>query len=160
MASDRKRMPDESLVFCGSDKNDLYRVACDNGLTVARFDSAAEGVRAAPEGAAAATGDPLCREMEDRLADFLVSVQARSEEHPSLDGAWLRAFDVERWEYWAANSDLHWGPWCVECGWTLGWVSTGLALRELGRNLWDLTSGTGIARHFETVRRECFGEER
>ena len=110
--------------------------------------------------AAAATGDPLCREMEDRLADFLVRVQARNEGHAALDGAWLRAFDVERWEYWAANSDLHWGPWCVECGWTQGWVSTGLALRELGRNLWDLTAGTGIARHFETVRRQFFGEER
>jgi hypothetical protein len=30
-------------------------------------------------------------------------VQVRSEGRPELDGAWFRAFDFKRWEYWASN---------------------------------------------------------
>lgn len=102
--------------------------------------------------AAAATGDPLYRAMEDRLADFLLSIQVRSASHPELDGAWFRAFDFKRWEYFASNADHYWGPTCVEAGWTQGWITTTLALRELNQNLWDLSKGSGIKRAFEKIR--------
>jgi hypothetical protein len=36
---------------------------------------------------------------EDRLADFLVRIQIRSESHSELDGAWYRGFDFEKWDY-------------------------------------------------------------
>lgn len=102
--------------------------------------------------AAAATGDPLYREMEDRLAEFLVRVQVRSEARPELDGGWFRAFDFEEWEYWGSNADAGWGAWSIEVGWTQGWVPAVLALRELGLDLWGLTARTGIARFWEETR--------
>ena len=49
--------------------------------------------------AAAVTGDARYRRMEDKLADFLVRIQVRSDVRPELDGAWFRAFDYKRWEY-------------------------------------------------------------
>ncbi len=57
----------------------------------------------------AATGEEHYREMADRLADFLVRVQVRSETHPELDGGWFRAFDFNQWEYWGSNADHGWG---------------------------------------------------
>ena len=47
---------------------------------------------------------------------------------PQLDGAWFRAFDFKRWEHWGANADAGWGVWCVETGWTQGWITTALAM--------------------------------
>ena len=52
--------------------------------------------------AAAVIGDARIKEAEDRLAHFLCRLQVRSVEHPYLDGAWMRAFDYELWEYWAS----------------------------------------------------------
>ena len=37
--------------------------------------------------------------------------QARSTEQPALDGAWMRAFDFEKWEAWASDADIGWGAW-------------------------------------------------
>jgi hypothetical protein len=86
--------------------------------------------------AAAATGDARLREHTDRLADYLVRIQTRSEED-TLDGTWLRAFDFERWEYWGSSGDLGWGAWCVELGWGQAWIAAALALRQSGSSLWE-----------------------
>ncbi|MBN2023377.1 MAG: hypothetical protein JW809_11365 [Pirellulales bacterium] len=107
----------------------------------------------------AATGEPLYREMADRLAEFLVRVQVRSEAHQELDGGWFRAFDYRRWDYWGSNADRGWGAWAIEVGWTQGWIPTGLALRELDLNLWDLTAGSRIARHWPEVRKAMLPRE-
>lgn len=109
--------------------------------------------------AAAATGDPQFRRMADELADFLVRIQIRSEAHPELDGAWFRAFDYRRWEYWGSNADSGWGAWSIEVGWTQAWIPTVLALRELRLNLWDLTSKSRIAGHWEKYRSLMLGDE-
>ena len=90
--------------------------------------------------AAAATGDPVLCKAEDRLAQFLCRIQTRSETRPELDGTWFRAFDYERWDYWASNADAGWGAWCTETGWIQGWLVTTLALRQLDTTLWDLTT--------------------
>ena len=45
--------------------------------------------------AAAALGDPKIKAVEDQLADFIIRIQARSTEHPDLDGAFFRAFDCK-----------------------------------------------------------------
>lgn len=107
----------------------------------------------------AATGEPLYREMADRLADFLVRVQIRSENHPELDGGWFRAFDYQRWDYWGSNADSGWGAWAIEVGWTQGWIPTVLALRELDLNLWDLSKESTIARHWDKVGRAMLPTE-
>lgn len=102
--------------------------------------------------AAAATGDPWYAAAEERLARFLCRVQIRSTAHPEFDGAWYRAFDFRRWEYWASNADWEWGPWCIESGWTQPWIAAGLALRQRGTSLWDLTGGCDLRPQFARWR--------
>lgn len=102
--------------------------------------------------AAAVTKEPRLAQAADRLAAFFVRVQARSELRPELDGAWFRAVDMRRWEYWASNSDWEWGPWCTEVGWTQGWILSGLAMNRLKLNLWDLTAKSRIGRHMAKHR--------
>jgi hypothetical protein len=102
--------------------------------------------------AAAATGDPLYREAEDRLAEFLCRIQIRSETHPELDGGWFRAFDFKRWEYWASNTDAGWGAWCIESGWTQSWITIVLALRQQRTSLWEFTAASRIGRHLDPLK--------
>lgn len=90
--------------------------------------------------AAAATGSAALLEAEDRLAQFLCRVQVRSEAHPYLDGAWMRGFDDQRWEYWGSSADLGWGAWSVESGWTNTWIAAVLALRQRQENVYDLAT--------------------
>jgi hypothetical protein len=104
--------------------------------------------------AAAATGDPEYARAADRLADFLIRVQTRSETHPELDGTWYRGFDFRRWDYWGSDGDAGWGVWSTETGWTHSWITATLALRQLQTSLWDLSADSGIARHFEKYRQQ------
>jgi len=101
--------------------------------------------------AAAATGEPLYAEAEERLAKFLCRIQVRSERHPELDGAWFRAFDFRRWEYWASSADLGWGAWSIESGWTQAWITSILALRHMGTSLWELTASSAIRKHLREL---------
>lgn len=103
--------------------------------------------------AAAVTGDEKIKKAVDKLADFMVKIQVRSETHPELDGAWYRAFEYRRWEYWASNADLGWGVWSTETGWTQGWINAMLMLRELNTNYWDFTSKSAIANTFEKYKK-------
>lgn len=98
--------------------------------------------------AAAATGDALYADAEEKLAKFLCRIQIRSETHPELDGGWFRAFDFRRWECWASNADLGWGAWSIESGWTCAWINAVLAMRQMNTSLWDLTADSAIERHF------------
>ncbi|MCZ7637638.1 MAG: hypothetical protein M5U12_17350 [Verrucomicrobia bacterium] len=102
--------------------------------------------------AAAATRDPAWIAAENRLADFLVRIQIRSEARPELDGGWFRAFDFRRWEAWASNADVGWGAWAIESGWTQGWITSVLALRQKQTSLWDLTASSGIGRLHPELR--------
>lgn len=109
--------------------------------------------------AAAATDDPFYQDAEDRVARFLVRVQARSETRRELDGAWFRAMDYRRWDYWASNSDFEWGAWCIETGWTQGWIVSVLSLRRLNQSVWSLTADTRIADRFEKHRQAMLPAE-
>lgn len=109
--------------------------------------------------AAAATGDPVYADAEDKLVEFLCRIQIRSEAHPELDGAWYRAFDYRRWDYWASNADWEWGPWCVESGWTQPWIAATLALRQMKTSLWELTAGSGVAAHLHKYREQMLPAE-
>jgi len=101
----------------------------------------------------AVTGDKELARAADRLAEFLVRVQVRSKAHPELDGAWYRAFDMNRWDFWGSNGDHGWGAWCTETGWTQSRTVAALALRHLHTTMWELTAGSKIARHFEKYRK-------
>ena len=109
--------------------------------------------------AAAATGDPDLRRAEDRMADFLVRIQIRSEVRSELDGAWYRGFDYKKWDYWGSDGDIGWGVWSIETGWTQGWITTALALRQMETSLWDFTKDSGIAKPFEKHRPRMLPEE-
>ena len=68
-------------------------------------------------------------------------------------GGWFRAFDFGRWEHWGCNADHGWGAWAIESGWTQGWITSVLALRQMDTSLWDLTHASEIERHFERLRK-------
>ena len=106
--------------------------------------------------AAAATGDDLFIDAEDRLVEFLCRIQTKSEKHPELDGAWYRAFDFKRWDYWGSNADAGWGVWSVESGWTQGWIVSVLGLRQVGKSLWELSAGSGIEDHLDGLVKTMF----
>jgi hypothetical protein len=101
--------------------------------------------------AAAATGEGLYTEAEERLVDFLCRIQIRSERHPELDGGWFRAFDFRRWDYWASNADEGWGAWSIESGWTQAWVAAVLALRQRKTSLWQLTFESRAGKWLDTL---------
>jgi hypothetical protein len=104
--------------------------------------------------AGAATGDAYYKDAEERVANFLCRIQVKSEKHPELDGAWFRAFDFRRWDYWASNNDAGWGAWCTETGWMQSWITSVLALREMRTSLWDLTSQVKLKSDLEKYGRQ------
>jgi hypothetical protein len=101
--------------------------------------------------AAAATGDERLKKAEDKLAEYLVRIQVRSHTIPYLDGAWFRAFDFNRWDYWASSADAGWGAWCVESGWGPAWNAIVFGLRAKHTSLWDLTASSQIAQRLDEV---------
>jgi hypothetical protein len=109
--------------------------------------------------AAAATGEEFYSNAEDRLAEFLCRIQIRSEKHPELDGGWFRAFDFNRWEYWASNGDAGWGAWSIETGWSQSWITAVLSLRQLKTSLWEITHDSKVEEHFNNLRKEMLPDK-
>ena len=101
--------------------------------------------------AAAATGDRNYAEAENRLAEFLCRIQVSSSEYPFVDGAWFRAFDDVRWDYWGSAADIGWGPWNAESGWGGAWTSAVLALRMQKTSVWELTANSRIVVQLRAV---------
>ena len=110
--------------------------------------------------AAATTGDARLREAADRLAGFLCRIQVRSTAQPYLDGAWMRAFDYELWEYWGSSADLGWGAWSVETGWTNTWIASVLAMRQLGQTLFDTSLKERLSAKWPALRADMFDTSR
>jgi hypothetical protein len=108
--------------------------------------------------AAAATGDAFYRKAADKMCEFVVRVQAHSEPHPELHGAWFRGFDFRRWEYWASSTDAGWGAWSTESGWSQSWLSTVLGLRLLKRSLWDVIAEVKTGSVSERLRKKMLPE--
>ena len=103
--------------------------------------------------AAAATGDPVYSQAADRVAEFLIRVQVRSEDHPTLDGGWFRAFDYEKWDDWGGNGESGWAAWSSETGWAQSHIFAAMVMRERKTSLWGFTSGSSIGEHFEKYRK-------
>ncbi len=108
--------------------------------------------------AAAVTGDKKIKKALDKLADFMVMIQVKSDARPELDGAWYRGFDYGRWEYWASNADLGWGVWSSETGWTQGWITSMLMMKEMEINFWDFTEKSKIAESFKKYEKLMLSE--
>lgn len=98
--------------------------------------------------------DPRIKKSVDQLSEFLCRIQVKSPEHPELHGGWMRAFDFERFEHWGSNADAGWGAWAIESGWTQGWITTILSLRELDTSIWDLTKESEISNHYDALKKE------
>jgi len=98
--------------------------------------------------AAHATGDPTYQEALIKLSDFLTRIQVKSDRFTDLDGAWFRAFDYERWEFWASNADVGWGAWGTLSGWTQSWIVATQVLVLQDKSYWELTSNSTVNQHF------------
>lgn len=109
--------------------------------------------------AAAVMDDERVRHAEDRLADFLIRIQARSDEVQEVDGGWMRAFDFERWEHWGSNADHGWGAWSIESGWTQAWITSVLLMREKDTTLWELMSKADLSDDYPTIRDQMLPQE-
>ena len=107
------------------------------------------------EAAAVTTGSCIA-EAENKLANYLCRVQVCSRAIPYLDGAWLRGFDFQKWDYWANSCDAGWGPWCAETGWGHTWIGTTLALRERRQSLWQLLISRPLKSNWPEIQRAMF----
>lgn len=94
--------------------------------------------------AAQATGNSKYKTAANKLSAFLTRIQVQSSAHNDLDGAWFRAFDYGRWDYWASNSDAGWGAWCTLSGWIQSWIVTSQILLQQHQSYWDLTKQSSI----------------
>ena len=106
--------------------------------------------------AAAATGDAELQAAADRMAEFFCRIQVRSEAQPYLNGAWMRSFDYELWEYWGSSADLGWGAWSVESGWTNTWLASVLAMRQCGQSLFNTELAERFQKIYPALREEMF----
>jgi len=84
-----------------------------------------------------------------KLADFLVRIQVKSESHSDLDGAWFRAFDYGRWDYWASNADNGWDAWCTLCGWIETWIGVTEGLISKDTSYWEVTRNMNMTEALE-----------
>ena len=101
--------------------------------------------------AARATEDPRYVNATRRLSDYLTRIQVQSSKHKDLDGAWFRAFDYGKWDYWASNSDAGWGAWCTLTGWIQSWIVTTQVQIQEKQSFWELTKTSGIGTAAKTV---------
>lgn len=109
--------------------------------------------------AAHATKNKRYIEAERKLADFLMRIQVKSEEHKDLDGAWFRAFDYGTWEYWASNGDAGWGAWSTNTGWIQSWMVSTEVLLERNRSFWTLTKNSRIDAVMPQTVKSMFGND-
>lgn len=78
------------------------------------------------------TGNAVYYERWASVASFLASAQMYSD-LPHLDGAWARAFDLDRCENFGIPYDAGWGPYCIESGWTVGEILMGLMFMSIAK---------------------------
>ncbi|MCK5811683.1 MAG: hypothetical protein KAG94_02180 [Clostridiales bacterium] len=85
------------------------------------------------------TNDIKYKHLADKMTEFLVKIQTKSDVHKELDGVWMRSFDPTMWEYYGSGADTGWAALCVESGWTNSWINIVMSLREQNKSLLDFT---------------------
>jgi hypothetical protein len=99
--------------------------------------------------AAHATGNKKYAAAVAKLSDFLTRIQVKSDRYRDLDGAWFRAFEYKRWEYWGSNADAGWGVWGTLSGWTQSWIVATQVLTEQNKSFWELTKKTEVKNYMQ-----------
>jgi hypothetical protein len=102
----------------------------------------------------AATGEASYREVGDKLAQYLARIQVKSDALPYLDGAWFRAFDYGRWDYWSSSADIGWGAWSIEAGWGPAWITAVMGMRIKDTSVWEMTRGSKVETKLAAVKRD------
>jgi hypothetical protein len=97
--------------------------------------------------AAAITQDATIIAAEQKLAEFLCRIQVTAPQHQYLDGAWMRSFDDQLWEYWGSSADAGWGAWCAESGWTNSWIGAVIAMRVTKQTLFGTVMAQNMQEH-------------
>ncbi len=80
------------------------------------------------------TGDAYFENLWKRVSLFFARSQIQSE-NPKIRGAWARCFDVEEWDIYGTPNDVDWGPWCIESGWTVSNIISGIGQGLLAETL-------------------------
>lgn len=99
--------------------------------------------------AARATGNVKYNIALKKMSDFLICIQVKSNTHSDLDGAWFRAFDYQRWDYWASNADHGWGACSTLTGWIQSWIVATQVLIEQNTSYWESTENLPVKRHMD-----------
>ncbi len=86
------------------------------------------------------TGDKAFKELWQASAWFFANAQIRSD-NLQINGAWARAYDIERNEVFGSPADSGWGPWAIESGWTVAEVTSGLYMGLLEERLASFHGG-------------------
>lgn len=99
--------------------------------------------------AAYATGNKKYTAAVAKLSDFLTRIQVKSDRYKDLDGAWFRAFEYKRWEYWGSNADAGWGVWGTLSGWTQSWIVATQVLTTQNQSFWELTKKSEVKNYMQ-----------
>ncbi|MBH9968251.1 hypothetical protein [[Bacillus] enclensis] len=86
------------------------------------------------------TGDEAFQELWQASSWFFANAQIRSD-NLQINGAWARAYDIERKEVFGSPADSGWGPWAIESGWTVAEVTSGLYMGLLEERLASFHKG-------------------
>lgn len=109
--------------------------------------------------AAKATGNKRYKEAVKKMSDFLTRIQVSSARHTDVDGAWFRAFDYGRWDYWASNADAGWGAWSTLTGWIQTWIIVTQILVEEENSYWDSTKSLQVNKYMPQTLELLFNKE-
>jgi|EP01046_Picozoa_sp_COSAG06_P072437 hypothetical protein len=60
-----------------------------------------------------------------------------------------------RRDFWGSATDVSWGVYTTESGWTAGWVAAIMGLRQLNSSLWDAGAPFGAALNRTLARELC-----
>ena len=75
------------------------------------------------------------RSLYGKLRDFVCKVQISSPD-PRVDGAWMRAYEMDLKEWYGLDRDAGWGPYCIETGWTMATIPVVLLFDGTNRSYW------------------------
>ncbi len=73
------------------------------------------------------TKDSMFFNLWQDISNFMKNAQIESN-YSVINGAWARGWDVELNEVFALPNDIGWGPWCIESGWTVAEIASGIGM--------------------------------
>ena len=79
------------------------------------------------------------RDIYCKLRDFICKIQIASPD-PRVDGAWMRAYEMDLGEWYGLDRDSGWGPYCIETGWTMGTIPAALIFDGGTHSYWGVNT--------------------